>query len=209
MIRVLLVDDQSIIREGLSSLLQAQPDLEIVGEAENGEQAVAQAIQLVPDIVLMDIRMPIMDGVAAIRLLKKQASAIKILVLTTFDDDRYVAQAMAYGADGYLLKDTPSKELAQAIRSVNQGYTQMGPGLFAKTLLHQQPELIPDKKPLPLTSREQEVLQLIATGHSNKEIAAQLYITERTVKNHVNSILRSLDLRDRTQAAIFAHQYHS
>lgn len=209
MIRVLLVDDQSIIREGLSSLLQAQPDLEIVGEAENGEQAVAQAIQLVPDIVLMDIRMPIMDGVAAIRLLKKQASAIKILVLTTFDDDRYVAQAMAYGADGYLLKDTPSKELAQAIRSVNQGYTQMGPGLFAKTLHHQQPELIPDKEPLPLTSREQEVLQLIATGHSNKEIAAQLYITERTVKNHVNSILRSLDLRDRTQAAIFAHQYHS
>ncbi|MEL6578191.1 MAG: response regulator transcription factor, partial [Cyanobacteria bacterium J06621_12] len=206
MIRLLLVDDQSIIREGLSSLLQAQPDLEIVGEAENGEQAIALSLELLPDIVLMDIRMPVMDGVAAIRRLKEQAPAIKILVLTTFDDDRYVAQAMAYGADGYLLKDTPSKELAQAIRSINQGYTQMGPGLFAKTINHQPAAPIPDKEPLPLTSREQEVLQLIATGHSNKEIAAQLYITERTVKNHVNSILRSLDLRDRTQAAIFAHK---
>ncbi|MEM6614672.1 MAG: response regulator transcription factor [Cyanobacteria bacterium P01_C01_bin.72] len=205
-IRILLVDDQSIIREGLSSLLQTQPDLEIIGEAGNGEQAIAQSLKLAPDIVLMDIRMPVMDGVAAIRLLKAQAPEIKILVLTTFDDDHYVAQAMAYGADGYLLKDTPSTELAQAIRSVNQGYTQMGPGLFAKTINHDKIAPNPEED-LPLTSREQEVLQLIATGYSNKEIAAQLYITERTVKNHVNSILRSLNLRDRTQAAIFAHQH--
>ena len=208
MIRLLLVDDQSIIREGLSSLLQTQPDLEIVGEAGNGEQAVERSIKLQPDVVLMDIRMPVMDGVAAIRLLKKQAPEIKILVLTTFDDDQYVTEAMAYGADGYLLKDTPSSELAQAIRSVNQGYTQMGPGLFAKTIGSSNLKTSVNTELNQLTAREQEVLQLIATGHNNKEIAAQLYITERTVKNHVNSILRSLNLRDRTQAAIFANQHH-
>lgn len=214
MIRVLLVDDQSIVREGLSSLLQTRSDIEIVGEAANGKIAVEQAISLQPDVVLMDIRMPVMDGVAAIRLLKQQAPEIKILVLTTFDDDEYVARAMSYGAHGYLLKDTPSAELAQAIRSVNKGYTQMGPGLFAKAMTStgkgHSPRSETDYSPPQLallTAREREVLQLIATGHSNKEIAEQLYITERTVKNHVNSILRSLDLRDRTQAAIFAHKY--
>ena len=207
MIRLLLVDDQSIVREGLSSLLQTQPDLEIVGEAENGRVAVEQSLTLKPDVVLLDIRMPVMDGVAAIEILKQQAPAIKILVLTTFDDDEYVVRAMAHGADGYLLKDTPSQELAQAIRSVNQGYTQMGPGLFAKAMTNNtQPDLIPPEL-AQLTPREKEVLQAIATGHSNKEIAEQLYITERTVKNHVNSILRSLNLRDRTQAAIFAHKH--
>ena len=213
-IRVLLVDDQSIIREGLSSLLQTQPDLEIVGEAANGQEAVERSLVFQPDVVLMDIRMPVMDGVAAIRILQDRVPEIKILVLTTFDDDEYVAQAMAHGAHGYLLKDTPSAELAQAIRSVNQGYTQMGPGLFAKAMttslkqqpINDEPLSIPPEFAL-LTAREQEVLQLIATGHSNKEIAEELFITERTVKNHVNSILRSLDLRDRTQAAIFAHQY--
>jgi len=206
MIRILLVDDQSIVREGLSSLLQTQSDLEIVGEAENGQIAVEKTIALQPDVVLMDIRMPVMDGIAAIRILNQQIPEIKILVLTTFDEDRYVTQAMAHGAHGYLLKDTPSVELAQAIRSVNQGYTQMGPGLFAKAMARIQPSSLPPEL-AQLTTREKEVLQLIAKGYSNKEIAAELYITERTVKNHVNSILRSLDLRDRTQAAIFANQY--
>jgi DNA-binding NarL/FixJ family response regulator len=214
MIRVLLVDDQSIVREGLSSLLLTHADLEIIGEAENGQVAVEKAIALQPDVVLMDIRMPIMDGIAAIRILHQQIPEIKILVLTTFDDDRYVTEAMGYGAQGYLLKDTPSAELAQAIRSVNQGYTQMGPGLFAKAMANSTRQNSVDIQSLSisqeleqLTTREKEVLQLIATGYSNKEIAAELYITERTVKNHVNSILRSLDLRDRTQAAIFAYQY--
>ena len=211
MIRLLLVDDQSLVREGLASLLQTQSDLEIVGEAENGQVAIEQAIALQPDVILMDIRMPVMDGVAAIRILKEQAPDIKILVLTTFDDDRYVTQAIAHGAQGYLLKDTPSAELAQAIRLVNKGYSQMGPGLLAKAV---DRDRHPVSKPLSpelekLTAREKEVLQLIAKGYSNKEIAAELYITERTVKNHVNSILRSLNLRDRTQAAIFAfaHKY--
>jgi DNA-binding NarL/FixJ family response regulator len=213
MIRVLLVDDQSIVREGLSSLLQTHPDLEIVGEAENGQVAVEQAIALQPDVILMDIRMPIMDGVAAIRMLQQQAPEIKILVLTTFDDDQYVTKAISHGAQGYLLKDTPSTELAQAIRSVNKGYSQMGPGLLAKAMnnssLPPKPDVIAHipTEFAQLTTREKEVLQLIATGHNNKEIATQLYITERTVKNHVNSILRSLNLRDRTQAAILANKY--
>lgn len=204
MIRVLLVDDQSIVREGLASLLQTQPDIEIVGEAENGKVAVEQSLILNPDVVLMDIRMPIMDGVAAIKTLAQQAPEIKVLVLTTFDDDQYVVQAMANGAKGYLLKDTPSRELAQGIRSINQGYTQLGPGLFEKTRSSNSdfsmkiaPELA------DLTTREIEVLQSISQGYSNREIATRLYITERTVKNHVNSILRRLNLRDRTQAAIF------
>lgn len=132
MIRVVLVDDQSIVREGLSSLLQTHPDLEIVGEAENGKVAVERSLVLRPDVVLMDIRMPIMDGIAAIRVLAKEAPEIKILVLTTFDDDQYVSQAMAWGAQGYLLKDTPSADLAQAIRSIHQGYTQLGPGTICQ-----------------------------------------------------------------------------
>lgn len=208
MIKVLLVDDQSIIREGLASLLSTKPDIEIVGEAENGKVAIERSLALLPDVVLMDVRMPIMDGVAAILILAEQAPQIKVLVLTTFDDDEYVTKAMNYGAKGYLLKDTPSDELAQAIRSVHQGYTQLGPGLFEKVMMASSH---PTSKSPPelatLTPREKEVLQLIATGYSNREIAEQLYIAERTVKNHVNSILRRLNLRDRTQAAIFATNY--
>ncbi|GAB4549679.1 MAG: response regulator transcription factor [Pleurocapsa sp.] len=209
-IRILIVDDQSIVREGLASLLATQEDLEIVGEAENGKTAIERSLVLQPDVILMDIRMPVMDGVAAIRTLSQQAPAIKVLVLTTFDDDEYVTQAMAYGAKGYLLKDTPSEQLAQAIRAVNFGYTQLGPGLFEKALQHplsnSSPSTIPSEL-TDLTSREKEVLQLIAQGYNNREIATELYITERTVKNHVNSILRRLNLRDRTQAAIFANKY--
>jgi DNA-binding NarL/FixJ family response regulator len=208
MIRVLLVDDQSIVREGLASLLQTKPDLEIVGEAENGQVAVERSLQLQPNVVLMDVRMPVMDGVAAIRILSQQAPQIKILVLTTFDDDEYVAQAMSYGAKGYLLKDTPSEELAQAIRAVDRGYTQLGPGLFEKAIATSVSKSIePPPELATLTPREREVLQLIAKGYNNLEIAQQLYISERTVKNHVNSILRRLDLRDRTQAAILATTY--
>ena len=203
MIRVLLVDDQSIVREGLCSLLQAKQDIEVVGEAENGKLGVEQALTLQPDVVLMDVRMPIMDGVAATRNLQQKAPNIKVLVLTTFDDDDYITQAMKFGAKGYLLKDTPSEELAQTIRAVNKGYTQMGPGLFEKVIT-----AIPSVEVPPeleqLTPREKEVLQLIAKGLNNREIAENLFISERTVKNHVNSILSRLNLRDRTQAAIFA-----
>ncbi|NET34426.1 MAG: response regulator transcription factor [Cyanothece sp. SIO1E1] len=205
MIKLLLVDDQSIIREGLGKLLQAKPDLEVIGEAENGQIAVEQALSLQPDVVLMDVRMPVMDGVAATRAIHQANPEIKIMVLTTFDDDEYVTQAMQFGAKGYLLKDTPSEELAQAIRLVHKGHTHLGPGLFEKVQVAStsvppttSPELI------ALTPREQEVLHLIAAGYNNHEIAEALYISERTVKNHVNSILSRLNLRDRTQAAIFA-----
>ncbi|MEM9542089.1 MAG: response regulator transcription factor [Cyanobacteria bacterium P01_E01_bin.42] len=203
MIRLLLVDDQSIIREGLSSLLQAQPDLEIVGTAENGKIGVEQALSLHPDVVLMDVRMPIMDGVAATQTLREQAPEIKVLVLTTFDDDEYVSKALNYGAKGYLLKDTPSEELARAIRSVHKGYTQLGPGLLEKAIA--PPAAIePPPELSQLTPRELEVLHCLGKGYSNKEIAATLYISERTVKNYVTNILSRLNLRDRTQAALLA-----
>ncbi|WP_204104417.1 MULTISPECIES: response regulator transcription factor [Spirulina sp. CCY15215] len=203
MIRLLLVDDQGIIREGLSSLLQAQPDLEIVGMAENGKIGVEKALSLHPDVVLMDVRMPIMDGVAATQTLQAQAPDIKVLVLTTFDDDEYVSKALNYGAKGYLLKDTPSEELAQAIRSVYQGYTQLGPGLLEKAIAP-PPAIDLPPEISQLTPRELEVLHCLGKGYSNKEIAATLYISERTVKNYVTNILSRLNLRDRTQAALLA-----
>ncbi|MDJ0733684.1 MAG: response regulator transcription factor [Nostocaceae cyanobacterium] len=210
MIRVLLVDDQSIIREGLSSLLEAKPDIEVVGEAENGQQAVEQALSLQPDVVLMDVRMPVMDGVAALRSLRQKAPEIKVLILTTFDDDDYINQAIRQGAKGYLLKDTPSEELAQAIRAVHKGYSQMGPGILEKVMVATpstpQPKIPPEWE--HLTPREKEVLELIAKGMNNREIAETLFISERTVKNHVNSILSRLNLRDRTQAAILANSLY-
>lgn len=212
MIKVLLVDDQGLIRQGLKALLELEPDLEIVGEAENGEVAIDLVTQLQPHVVLMDIRMPIMDGVAATREIHKHFPGIKILVLTTFDDDEYVQAALQNGAMGYLLKDTPSEELAVAIRAVHKGYTQLGPGIVKK-LLTQFSRVIPTDSPsIPpslaeLTPREKEVLRLIATGASNREIAQKLYISEGTVKNHVTNMLNRLNLRDRTQAAIFANTF--
>ncbi|MBH8574122.1 response regulator transcription factor [Nostocaceae cyanobacterium CENA369] len=214
MIKVLLVDDQSLIRQGLKALLELETDLEIVGEAENGEEAVNLVAKLQPDVILMDIRMPIMDGVAATREIQKRFVGIKVLVLTTFDNDEYVTAALQNGAMGYLLKDTPSEELAVAIRAVYKGYTQLGPGIVKK-LLTQFPASTPTQSPpIPpnlaeLTPREKEVLQLIATGASNREIAQQLYISEGTVKNHVTNILNRLNLRDRTQAAIIANTFLS
>ncbi|MEH2456033.1 response regulator transcription factor [Nostoc sp.] len=214
MIKVLLVDDQSLIRQGLKALLELEPDIEIVGEAENGEQAINLVAKLQPDVILLDIRMPIMDGVAATREIQKRFVKTKILVLTTFDDDEYVSAAMQNGAMGYLLKDTPSEELAVAIRAVHKGYTQLGPGIVKKLLTQFSHPTPTQSLPVPsslaeLTPREKEVLQLIATGASNREIAHQLYISEGTVKNHVTNILNRLNLRDRTQAAIWANTYLS
>lgn len=209
MIRVLLVDDQSIIRQGLRVLLELELDLQIVGEADNGQTAIELVDTLQPDVVLMDIRMPIMDGVAATQAITERFTRTKVLVLTTFNDDEYVAAALKYGAMGYLLKDTPSDELAAAIRAIYKGYTQLGPGLVNKILSSANP--IPAPPPLwdELTPREQEVLRLIAKGDSNREIAQTLYISEGTVKNHVTNILQRLNLRDRTQAAILANSFLS
>jgi DNA-binding NarL/FixJ family response regulator len=212
MIKVLLVDDQNLIRQGLKALLELEPDLEIIGEAENGEQAINLSATLQPDVILMDIRMPLMDGVAATKKLQNTHPQIKILVLTTFDDDEYVKAALENGAMGYLLKDTPSEELAVAIRAVYKGYTQLGPGIVKK-LVNQFSRVTPTQSPpVPpslseLTPREKEVLRLIAIGANNREISQQLYISEGTVKNHVTNILNRLNLRDRTQAAIVAHTF--
>ena len=211
MVRLLLVDDQEIIRQGIKSLLESQPDFEVVGEAANGKQAISKVEALHPDMILMDVRMPIMDGIAATKAIIQQFPQIKILILTTFDDDEYISQGMQFGAKGYLLKDTPLETLANAIRLVYVGHTHLGPGLFEKIITGTN-EVI-EKKPQPpreleeLTPREKEVLCLIAKGANNREIAKNLFISERTVKNHVTSILTRLNLRDRTQAAIFANSF--
>ena len=211
MIRVLLVDDQPILRQGLQALLSLEDDIQIVGEAGHGREALAiiQRSLTTPnavDLVLMDIRMPVMDGVAATREILYQFPAIKVLVLTTFDDDELVQQAVQAGAVGYLLKDTPSEEVAQAIRAVHRGYAQFGPGIFQKMRPQQTASPHPASPPgfEDLTPRELEVLALIGQGASNREIAQTLFLSEGTVKNHVTNILSRLNLRDRTQAALIA-----
>ncbi|BAZ12329.1 LuxR family two component transcriptional regulator [Calothrix sp. NIES-4071] len=208
MIHILLVDDQHIIRHGLKSMLESNADMQVVGEAENGQRALEQIPALQPDVVLMDIRMPVMDGVAATKAITQNYPDIKVLVLTTFDDNEYVSQAMRLGAKGYLLKDTEPEELMMAIKSVYKGQTLLGPGLFEKAII---PVAAPTKNSEPppqlaqLTPRELEVLRLIASGANNREIAESLYLSENTVKNYVTNILSRLNLRDRTQAALFAH----
>ncbi|MTJ30588.1 response regulator transcription factor [Aphanizomenon sp. UHCC 0183] len=212
MITVLLVDDQSLIRQGLRALLELEVDIEIVGEAENGQTAINLVEKLQPNVILMDIRMPIMDGVAATKEINQHFPQCKILILTTFDDDEYVKAGLQNGAMGYLLKDTPSEELAVAIRAVDKGYSQLGPGIVKK-LVTQFPATLPQAvlavppNLTELTPREKEVLRLIAIGDNNREIAKKLYISEGTVKNHVTNMLNRLNLRDRTQAAILANSF--
>ena len=206
---VMLVDDQQIIRQGLKTLLDLEEDISIVGDADNGETALARLEQLqradqLPAVVLMDMRMPVMDGVAATDAIATQYPSIHVLVLTTFDDDDLIAQAMAVGAKGYLLKDTPSEELAQAIRSVAKGYSQFGPGILEKMLAGQQQSVEVPEGFDELTPREKDVLRLIGTGANNREIAEALFLSEGTVKNHVTRLLGRLGVRDRTQAALLA-----
>ncbi|KYC37288.1 LuxR family transcriptional regulator [Scytonema hofmannii PCC 7110] len=215
MIRVLLVEDQEIVRQGLKTLLEINSDLQVVGEAENGQRAIQQMERLYggelqPDIVLMDIRMPVMDGVAATQQICQQFPETKILILTTFDDSHYVAEALRFGAKGYILKDTPAQELTATIRWIYKGYTHFGPGLLEKMInLVQSPSK--PKEPPPglseLTIREREVLQLIANGLSNREISQTLHLSEGTVRNHITNILGRLNLRDRTQAALLANSF--
>jgi DNA-binding NarL/FixJ family response regulator len=210
MIRLLLVDDQSLICQGLKAMLSLEVDLEVIGTADNGEMAIEQVGTLKPDVVLMDLRMPVMDGREATRLIAQQFPDIKVLVLSTFDEDRYIADSIRAGAKGYLLKDMPSEELAQAIRVVYRGYTQMGPGLMEKLMANSVPEPDCGSQAVPeafaqLTPREREVLNLVALGLTNRDIAQQLYISEGTVKTHVTHLLTRLNLRNRAQLAIHAH----
>ena len=204
MIRVLLVDDQKLVRRGLEALLKIEPSLEIVGEASNGKEAIAQIATLSVDVVLMDVRMPIMDGVAATKVITEKFPEVKILVLTTFDDDEYVVKSLQYGALGYLLKDTPPDDLIQAIHAAAKGYTQLAPGLMPRLVKPEADSPAPPPGWEQLTPREKDILCLIAQGMNNQEIAEELYIAQKTVKNHITRILNRLNLRDRLQAAIVA-----
>ena len=215
MIHLLLVDDQNLVCQGLKTMLSQEADFEVVGTAENGEVAIAQVAALQPDIVLMDVRMPIMDGREATRIISERFPNIKVLVLSTFDDDQYVADSMRAGAKGYLIKDMPLDELAQTIRLAHRGYAQMGPGLMEKLVVN-MPKDETDLKNQPspvdlsqLTPRELEVMRLLRFGDSNREIAGQLYISEGTVKTHITHILNRLDLKNRSQLAIYAHSIFS
>lgn len=205
-IRLLLVDDQSLFREGLRTLLSLQVDFEVIGEAGNGDEAVRLAVQLAPDVVLMDMHMPVLDGVAATRKLRETAPAIRVIALTTFDDDEYVFEALRAGALGYLLKDTPSDKLFEAIRAAHRGESFLQPSIAAKVVAEFSRVSAPKPAPLvePLSEREIEIVKMMAAGASNKEIGAALFITEGTVKNHITSILGKLSVRDRTQAALKA-----
>ena len=207
-IRILLVDDQALFRESLALLLDAQPDLQVVGEAANGEAALAQVAALQPQVVLMDLRMPILDGVAATRRLRAEHPDVQVIALTTFDDDADVFAALRAGAIGYLLKDVAGATLFDAVRAAARGESFLPPSIATKvvagiTRMAEAPQAPP---PLahPLSERELEIVQLLARGATNREIAAALVVAEGTVKNHLTNILGKLGARDRAQAALIA-----
>ena len=209
-VRVLLVDDQTLFRSGLRTLLSAQPEIEVVGEAANGQEALPLAAQTRPDVVLMDLKMPVLDGVSATRRLRVQLPSCRIVALTTFEDDELVFEGLRAGAVGYLLKDSPVERLVEAILAAARGESFLQPSVASKVLaelsrLSSQP--VPASSELAgLSEREREVLRLIARGASNKEIAAALFLAEGTVKNHVTNILEKLGVGDRTQAALRARE---
>jgi DNA-binding NarL/FixJ family response regulator len=219
-VRVLVVDDQQLMREGLASLLRVQDGIEIAGTAANGQEAIDQARALQPDVILLDVRMPVMDGVQAAELLHREFPDCKILMLTTFDDEEYVLRSLSVGASGYLLKDMPARDLAQAVHAVRRGIYQFDPAVMNRVmtaLAESTRSTLPSPAlPIPtptlpkhagLTGREIEVLRLVARGATNREIADALVVSEGTVKNHLSNILSRLGLRDRTQAAIYAHDH--
>ena len=211
MIRVLIADDQQMVRQGFTVLLNTQPDIEVVGQAVNGVEAVAQVAGLAPDVVLMDIRMPELGGIEATALITSATPQVKVLVLTTFDLDEYVYEALRAGASGFLLKDASADQLAEAVRVVAAGDALLAPGITRRLIaefsrLDARPRTPLRQRVGELTERETEVLALIAQGLSNAEIAVRLVVAEQTVKTHVGRILVKLGLRDRTQAAVFAYE---
>jgi DNA-binding NarL/FixJ family response regulator len=212
-IRVLIADDQRVVREGLALVLGLLPDVEVAGSASDGDEAVAMAADLVPDVVLMDLRMPRCDGVEAIRQLRERVPATKVVVLTTYADDRSVLDALRAGARGYLTKDAGGAEIRHALRQVLDNQAVIDPAVqhhVVDAIVTGSPAR--DRRPLAplpagLTRREAQVLSLIATGMSNTEIAAELAVSEGTVKSHINHLLAKIDARDRAQAVTFAYQH--
>ena len=215
-IRLLLADDHVLVRQGLRSILESEPDIEVVGEASDGHQALELAQELLPDVVLTDIKMGDWDGVTATRRIRAAVPLTRVIVLTNYDEDELVFAAIRAGASGYLLKEVQGDQLVNAVRTVAQGYTLVYPSV-AKRVLDEFARREPGRKAAgqdaadegalaDLTARERQILRLIAHGRSNKDIGASLGITERTVKTHVSNIFAKLQLSDRTQAAIFAHK---
>jgi DNA-binding NarL/FixJ family response regulator len=209
-IRVLIADDQALVRGGFRLILEAQKDIEVIGEAANGREALEQARALEPDVVLMDIRMPELDGLEATRRLLSDGEGVRVLILTTFDLDEYVYEAMKAGASGFLLKDVRPEQLADAVRVVAAGEALLAPAI-TRRLIEQFVSRPAPGSGVPtelsdLTERELEILKLIARGLSNHEIASSLFISEATVKTHVTHVLAKLNLRDRVQAVVLAHE---
>ena len=209
-IRVVIADDQGMVRSGFSTLLNSEPDIEVIGEAVNGQEAIARAAQLRPDVMLMDVRMPVLDGLQATREITAIPGAPRVLVLTTFDLDDYVYQALRWGASGFLLKDASARELADAVRVVAAGDALLSPGVTRRLIAEfarMGAPRGPSRDSLDgLTERECEVLALVARGMSNAEIAGRLVVAEQTIKTHVSRILMKLGLRDRTQAVVLAYE---
>jgi len=211
-IRVAIVDDQALMRDGFSMILDAQPDIEVVGDAGDGRLGVELCRRTRPDVVLMDIRMPALDGIEATRLIAADPDLqTKVLVLTTFDLDEYVYSALRAGASGYLLKDTPAKELVTAVRVIAQGEALLSPSVTRRLIEHfanepAEPAAVAPSLPDDLTDREREALELLAHGLSNREIAAGMYIGEATAKTHVSRLLTKLGVRDRVQAVVLAYE---
>ncbi len=208
MISLLLVDDQDIFRQGLATLLATEEDLEVVGQASNGQEAIALTEQLQPDVILMDVRMPICDGVSATREIHQRYPWMRILILTTFEDDEYVWQSLQAGAMGYILKRKSSEQMAIAIRAVAQGYSQLSSAIAPKVFANLKPAHPTSNEALnQLSPRELEVLRLVGQGKNNQEIAQTLHLSIGTVKNYITQILSKLSLRDRVAAALLAQRY--
>jgi DNA-binding NarL/FixJ family response regulator len=208
-IKIVVADDQEIVRQGIANLLRFQKDLEVVGEAAHGGEAVSMAKDFAPDVVLMDIRMPVLNGIEATSKIVGLGRGVKILILTTFDDDEMIVQALSNGASGYLLKDSPSEQIASAIRTVYEGSTLLSQRVALKVSNYLSQAKLPSNRinfQKILTNREIEVLRLIGQGKNNKEIANSLHITEGTVKNHVSRIFGQIGARDRVQAAMIAQE---
>lgn len=199
-IRILIVDDHSVVRQGLRMFLSLDPDLEVVGEASNGQEAIEMVEKLNPDVVLMDLLMPVMDGITATQIIRKEHSDSEVIALTSVLEDASVISAVKAGAIGYLLKDTQADELCRAIKAAASGQVQLSPKA-AERLMR---EIRAPESPEKLTERETEVLRLLASGMANKEIAAEMHISETTVKTHVSNILMKLGVPSRTQAALYA-----